>query len=586
MCGIAADFSIKSLDLYASRIHVENRISRMASRGPDASKVITVSKNLVMGHNRLAIIGLGSDSDQPMAVDNRYYIVFNGEIYNYRAIKKELIDLGEIFQTQSDTEVILRGFKRFKYKIFDKLRGMFSIIIFDQVLNELTISRDPFGIKPLYYIVDNGLWSFSSSLCALRDTIGKSPSRDKQAELMFDWFGFVPEPKTIYENVFSIATGQTLVIGKKGAEVIPQRDRLSNIYLKAKSPDKRICDSEEVQGLYRQIGDSVSAHLTADVPLGLFLSAGIDSSLIAVCASEDELTDLYALTLGFESLAGTRMDEVPCAKTTAEKLGMPFYSEILSAREVKEGFADYCKYLDQPSIDGNNVFLLSKLVNKIGIKAVLAGTGADELLGGYSFFNYAPLASYVKSNRLFKTICRFLGGREASSKVSKLFDDALPYNDLLDTYLLARSLATPSLIRKKYGDRDFFDAYNQIRENFSNDLLVSSMNNKMKLMYFDQLFYLKNQLLRDSDCASMARSIELRVPFVDKKLLKYVLNSGVPKRKNVKKMLAQAILLPISNELVNRKKSGFAIPSSEKKFDQEDYKKSLLNRLETIVELF
>ena len=232
MCGISVEFSPDGLILDHSKNIIEKQLKCMENRGPDASAIQIINPNIVMGHNRLAIIGLEKESNQPMSYDNKFHIVFNGEIYNYKDIRDELVRQGESFKTSSDTEVILIGYKLYGQKIFEKLRGMFSIIIYDGVLQKLFVTRDSFGIKPLYfYKSKNGKYSFSSSVKALKYSLSEEFHLNHQSKILFDWFGFIPEPDTVYSDLFAIEPGVNYEFSIEGIKKIDRNDKLENIFI-------------------------------------------------------------------------------------------------------------------------------------------------------------------------------------------------------------------------------------------------------------------------------------------------------------------------------------------------------------------
>ncbi len=584
MCGLSVIYSPVTINIQECTKIVNQQLHLMKARGPDASNLITNNKNLVMGHNRLSIIGLEPESNQPMSYGNRFFLVFNGEIYNYQDIRTDLMKCGETFKTTSDTEVILIGFKVYGIEIFSKLRGMFAIIIYDSLYNKLYISRDSFGIKPLYFHkTKDGRYFFASSIKAIKNSFKSNISKDLVSKILFDWFGFIPEPKTVYNEINAINPGINYVFSNTGVQLLPRIDELTNIY---KKNYNTVHQAHSINNISSWISESIGKHLIADVPLSLFLSSGIDSNLIAYLSHRDHKHNLFGQTLSVDSLIGTKFDETNLAIKTSKKLGM----EI----NIKNADVDYiyaCSNLileamDQPSVDGLNIFMLSRELQNKKFKVALVGTGADELLCGYNFYNSLPLISNIKQNQFFKLLSKTFNKRINNSKLLKLFDSILPYKDILDSYLLQRSLNSPFALSEQYGLGAVKDTYEYLRSIFDDDLVQSTICKRHKLMYFDQTFYLKNQLLKDCDWASMAHSIEIRTPFVDKDLLNLVLCSGVNKKKNIKQFLAYTQLNNISSLFYKRKKTGFAVPLSKFGFNQEKYTQSLKDKQEQIYDYF
>lgn len=580
MCGISVEYSPNGLALEESSRIVEKQLDIMKSRGPDASIIKRIESNIVMGHNRLAIIGLEEESNQPFSYKDSFHIVFNGEIYNYKEIKNDLIQKGELFRTSSDTEVILLGYKVFGLQIFEKLRGMFSIIIYDKVEKKLLVSRDTFGIKPLYfYQSKDGKYSFSSSVRAIKNSINEDFQLNSKSKILFDWFGHIPEPNTVYNNIFAIEPGVNYIFSNDGVQKIDREDKLSNIYTSDNALKGKNFSSVD---LSEALSESIGAHLVADVPLSLFLSSGIDSNLVAHYATKNYKKPLFAQTLAINSLSNTRFDESALASITARKLGLQIKIKTADIEYIKKCSEEVADFIDQPSVDGLNVYMLSKELRLNNIKVSLVGTGADELLCGYSFYNSMPLIAAAKRNSIFKLISTSMYKKFSSSKFKKLFDTVLPYKDILDSYILQRSLNAPIALTEEYNLSEIKNAYEYVREIISTKIVESKLSLRTKLMYFDQAFYLKNQLLRDCDWASMANSIEIRTPFVDKNLLKLILFLDINKRKQVKKQLAKSELSYISSSFYKRKKTGFAIPTSSNDFNQNQYTQSLIDKQKQI----
>lgn len=580
MCGISVEYSPNGLKLEESTRIVEKQLDIMKKRGPDASIIKRIGSNIIMGHNRLAIIGLEEESNQPFSYKDSFHIVFNGEIYNYIEIKNDLIKKGELFKTSSDTEVILLGYKVYGLGIFEKLRGMFSIVIYDKDEKKLIVSRDTFGIKPLYfYESKDGNYSFASSVRAIKNSINQDFQLNSKSKILFDWFGHIPEPNTVYENIFAIEPGVNYIFSSNGVQKNDRDDKLSNIY---NSNSELLDKNLSSINLNEALSESIGAHLVADVPLSLFLSSGIDSNLVAHYANKSYKKPLFAQTLAIKSLSNTRFDESKLASITARKLGLQIKIKTAGIEYIKKCSEEVLSFMDQPSVDGLNVYMLSKELGLNNLKVSLVGTGADELLCGYNFYNSMPLIAAAKRNSLFKFISKSMNKKFSSSKFKKLFDTVLPYKDILDCYILQRSLNAPIALIDKYNLSEIRDAYEYIREVIGTEVLESKLSLRSKLMYFDQAFYLKNQLLRDCDWASMANSIEIRTPFVDKNLLKLILFLGVNKKKKVKKHLAKSELDYISSGFYKRKKTGFAIPTSLNDFNQKQYTQSLIDKQKSI----
>lgn len=390
MCGINGIFAYhvaasapQLRELHATRDH-------MAKRGPDGfGEWWSADRRLALGHRRLSIIDLSDRASQPMAsADARYQISFNGEIYNYPALKRTLEAEGAQFRTTSDTEVLLHLYARYGAGMVDHLRGMFAFAIWDNAERSLFLARDPYGIKPLYYADDGWTFRFASQVKAL--LAGGHVSRDPEPAgiVGFHLWGSVPEPFTLYRDIQSLPAGHTLHVGKLGAG---RPRRYASIAQALSAPAAANADmADGGERIRSALGQSVAAHLLADVEVGVFLSAGIDSGAILGLVRDAGQQRITAITLAFEEYRGMKEDEAPLAAEVAQLYGADHIIRTVGQAEFASDLPDILAAMDQPSIDGINSWFVSKATREAGLKVALSGVGGDELFSGYDSFSTIP----------------------------------------------------------------------------------------------------------------------------------------------------------------------------------------------------
>ena len=368
---------------------VRRMTARMHARGPDAEGE-WAGEGVVLGHRRLAIIDLDARATQPMeSADGRYLIVFNGEIYNFRDLRRELEADGVAFRTTSDTEVLLALFARDGERMLPRLRGMFAFAIWDTQARELFLARDPYGIKPLYYARTTEGLIFASQVKALLASRLVSTEREPAGLAGFFLWGSVPEPWTLFRGMFALPAGHWLKV-RAGVPDTPQSWHDIRTHWQREQCE---IPRDELKECVRQaVADSVRAHLVADVPVSVFLSGGIDSSVLAALASEMGAR-IEGITIGFEEFSGHHQDEVPVAAEIAAHYGLTHHVRRVSRAEFDEDIPRILQAMDQPSIDGVNTWFASKAVAERGYKVVLSGLGGDELFCGYPSFQQVPKAA-------------------------------------------------------------------------------------------------------------------------------------------------------------------------------------------------
>jgi asparagine synthase (glutamine-hydrolysing) len=523
MCGIAGAFSFGP-DAQMADLALVKRLNELQRRrGPDGEGLWSSADGRVcFGHRRLAIIDTGSQGAQPMSdATGRWTVSFNGEIYNYLTLRQELEQLGCCFLTKSDTEVLINVIAHWGEAGLRKLRGMYAFALWDEREHELWLARDPYGIKPLYVAEGHGTLVFASQARALASVAPVDTGRDAAALIGFYLWGHVPEPFSWWRGLRMFPPGhvQRVRVGAK-LGLAQAFAKVEEAYLTS-SP--RPLRPGELHGLLQ---DSLQHHLVSDVPVGVFLSAGIDSNVVAALATEQH-SRLRAITLAFEEYAGTKLDEAPLAEQTARMLGSEHTTIRINRDEFEALVDDFFARMDQPTIDGLNTYLISHAAARLGFKVVLSGLGGDELFGGYPSFRQVPkLAWWGRQLSLLQPfgtaaqqVLRMLPG--LPPKAAGLPSHA---GDLTKAYLLRRALyledELASLLDESWVTRGLerLATASALTATLAS-LRAGSATEHTQVAALESCWYMRNQLLRDVDWASMAHGVEVRVPLVDFALL-------------------------------------------------------------------
>ncbi|HEX8186139.1 MAG TPA: asparagine synthase (glutamine-hydrolyzing), partial [Blastocatellia bacterium] len=440
MCGIVGIIG-KSIP------GIETRIAKMsdaiAHRGPDACGVEIWSERdtgqTAFAHRRLSIIDLSDAGRQPMTTpDGRYSIIFNGEIYNYQALRRRLLEEGVEFRTHTDTEVLLYLYKKRGAECLQLLRGMFAFAINDSRTGEVFAARDRFGIKPFYYFQDNRLFAFSSEVRALLAS-GLVPSLIDPVSLnSYLSFGAVQEPRTIIENVRTLPPAHYIVINSKGE--VKELAR----YWRLPADTLHVDRASAIEETRSRLEESIKLHLLADVPLGAFLSSGIDSSCIVALMSKYAQGRVNTFTVCFEE---QQFNERELARRVAQRWGASHRELVLSETEMLASLPEAVAGIDQPSMDGINTWVISRATKRAGVTVALSGLGGDELFGGYPSFQralrmsrYGTPVSWVNqaTRRQVATFAtRVMGDSLQVQKVASAISAGC---DLLSSYAITRGL--------------------------------------------------------------------------------------------------------------------------------------------------
>ncbi|MGZ4778874.1 MAG: asparagine synthase (glutamine-hydrolyzing) [Thermoanaerobaculia bacterium] len=544
----------------------------MRSRGPDAAGFwLSPDSRVGLGHRRLAIIDLSPGGAQPMHRGENA-IIFNGEIYNYRELRADLESRGVKFSSQSDTEVLLRLFEREGPAMLPKLRGMFAIALWDERTRRMFLARDPYGIKPLYYADDGGTVRIASQVKALIAGGHVDKRFDPAGAAGFFLRGTVPEPFTMYRAIRALPAGSHCWIDASGAREPVKYFSIAATLRDAVEHDGQFTEEERIDLVHDAVLESVHYHMVADVPVGAFLSAGIDSSAVVAMAREDCVTDLQTLTLRFAEYRGRINDEAPLAAMIAKRYGVKHAIRELTLDQFRGELPRIFAAMDQPTVDGLNSYFISKAAAEFGLKVAMSGTGGDELFGGYSSFRdiprWIPITSRLaRIPHLGDAVHRINDALVRRSRyVSPKMGEILRYgSSYAGAYLVKRgrflAAELPSLLGNDIAEEGLrrLDLLSLIEREVTPD----PGNPFARVAALESSLYLRDQLLRDMDWASMAHSLEVRVPLVDAHLLRKIAPALVTRRERGKQLLAAAPRPPLPDEVRKRRKTGFTLPIKE-----------------------
>jgi asparagine synthase (glutamine-hydrolysing) len=548
---------------------VQNMCDAMRSRGPDAVGYWQNSEaDISLGHRRLSIIDLDERANQPMlSDDNRYVIVFNGEIYNFRELRKQLESEGEKFRTEGDTEVILKLFIRDGEKMLPKLRGMFAFAIWDQQTCSLFLARDPYGIKPLYVGRSGDGWCFASQVKALLASGAVSHEPNVVARGTYWLLGSVPSPRTFFRDISALRAGSWCRISPETPDFNPVvywdiADSWRN------APACNLPENEIREIVKAAVDNSVRHHRVADVPVGIFLSGGIDSGTLAALMKDSGASDLQGVTIAFGEFAGKPQDEAPMAAMLAKHYGIRHHIRTVTREEFERDLPRIFAAMDYPSIDGINTWYASKAVAELGLKVVISGVGGDELFGGYPSFYQVP--QLLKRWRKIKQVPGLSHLVDVAFNAKAMQSDnsrwrwmAREANSLYGAYWLRRGLFTPDQIPELMQESHAYAALRELSPASLIEMIAGDLpdDDFLAVGQMESTCYLRNQLLRDSDWASMDHSVELRTPLVDAWLLRDLMPvMRAFSRFPDKNLLSGSPAVPLPSTILQRKKTGFTTP--------------------------
>ncbi len=545
MCRIAGIIS-DTLTLSAMEDGVNRMCNAMHKGGPDGFGFHSLpALQLVFGHRRLSLIDLTENGKQPMCYNEQLWITFNGEIYNYLELKEDLIAKGFTFQNQTDTEVILAGYQAYGTDFFKALKGMFAFALLDQYTKQTFLVRDGMGIKPLYYHSDANNLYFASEIKAFT-AFNTHWKENTDWPIYFLSFGFIPEPYTTLEGVYHLPKGHFLTydhVSKKN-----KIKKFTNNYPVVVQTDQHTAETAMKANLDR----AVKRHLISDAPIGVFLSGGIDSSLLSIIANEQHAQTINTVSINFNE---PEFSEQQYQELIAQQIQSKHVSHTVSAKDFEQHIDQIFADMDQPSNDGINSWFVNKVAKDNGLKAVLSGIGADELFGGYPSFKRHQLIKRLKK------IPRFLLKQAKYLPNDKLKRISfLAYENPIGEYLFLRGFYTPNVVGKLLGIPEKKVA--QLLQQYTLPTEVQQLNAADRISWFETNIYMQNQLLKDTDYMSMAHGVEVRVPFLDQDVVAAALQLPTQRRfsEQPKSLLIAAYRKVLPEAIWNRPKKGFTFP--------------------------
>lgn len=545
MCGLCG-FTGEVIDRDAV---IKSMTDKITHRGPDSNGFFTDS-DISMGFRRLSIIDVASSGDQPIYNENKTLVLtFNGEIYNYRELRNILLEKGHRFYTQTDSEVLIHGFEEWHEDLLTKLRGMFAFAIYDTVEKSVFIARDYFGIKPMHYTQVGGHFVYGSEIKSILEFPGFEKKFNKNALNNYISFEYAVPPETFFENVYCLMPAHYLWY--KDGNVETQR------YWEPKfSEDPGMTREQAVEEIEKVFEDSVSAHKISDVEVGCFLSSGVDSSYVSTYFAGQK-----TFTVGFDY--GEKYNEIDWAKNLSEKIGVEHHYKVISADEYWGNIRKVQYHMDQPLADASCIalYFVSKMASEY-VKVVLSGEGADELFGGYNIYHEPDdFAGYKKLP---------LGLRKALAAVAK----ALPFSFRGKSFLMRGALP----IEENFIGNCSMFTMDEKRRLLKSDIPVTrpqeltkpyydrvkDKDDVTKMQYLDINVWLVGDILLKADRMSMANSLELRVPFLDKEV--FGVASRIPRKlrvnkENTKYAMRLAAMKHLPDATAQKKKLGFPVPT-------------------------
>lgn len=502
--------------------HYEKAIASILHRGPDG-KNVEMYQGMTFAFCRLAVQDLSVHAMQPMSSpDNLVHIIYNGEIYGYQKLKDDLKNKYQ-FRTSSDTEVILYAYLEYGKEFVDKIDGIFAMAIYDERVRKVYLFRDRIGVKPLYYYYKDGKFAFASELKALTEMLEDSALEiDTMALYDYLFYQYVPEPKSLYKHIRKLRPAARLIFDTQEKRII-EADRYWNLFVNASVGRKRKREdvAEELRGLIRQ---TVEEQLIADVPVGTFLSGGVDSSVITYVTNRLK-PEVNAFTIGFQE---TQFDESARADAFCREQHISLTQQILSSKDVRQIRNDLSKWYDEPFADVSAypTYMLSRLA-RTNCTVVLTGDGGDELFGGYAHY---------------KTVASF-GNKPEKEKVYQQY---------------AKPVASVEDYRIRWNIPKDYDPYWHFDQYYKEELPVFT-----RMRYMDLMTYLPESVLTKVDRASMAVSLEARVPFLARRIVEFAFSLSQEEYlsdNELKGCLKDAYKGRIPDEILYGIKMGFSVP--------------------------
>jgi asparagine synthase (glutamine-hydrolysing) len=582
MCGICGAIGLDSNE--AAELAVRRMLGAIIHRGPDEEGFLNAT-SVIAGSRRLSIIDLPGGSQPIWNETGTIAIFYNGEIYNFRELRKDLQSRGHSFRTNSDTEIIVHAYEEWGEACASKLRGMFAFAILEMPQGRskpatgVFLARDPLGIKPLYYARSGASFLFSSEVRSLLASGHVEPQLAAESVSAFLLFGSVCEPMTMVEGVFSLPPGHSMLIRTDGRAKAIAPKSYRNLAVESQQLSSAQISSHRAMPAARTdcarqvrilLEDAVRSHLIADVPVGVFLSSGVDSTVIAGLATRIQ-GGINTFTVAFPDI---QYSEAEIARTTATRLGTEHRELSLSGSEMAGRLDEAIAAFDQPSMDGINSYFVSWAARQAGLKVALSGLGSDELFGGYTSFRatrqvaritniarFIPQALRGYGANAVKKSKTYRGSRDAFRKASAAWLDpgVLPH-----PYFFTRALFTPQTVAGQLReDSASWCATPWFRWLSEATHEAETMDPFTQISWLELRSYLPNTLLRDTDAMSMHHSLEVRVPFLDGPLVENLLSVPEAIKNNParpKSLLLEAVRDLLPKEIATQKKRTFTFP--------------------------
>jgi asparagine synthase (glutamine-hydrolysing) len=504
---------------------------------------------LAFGFRRLSLLDLSTRGHQPMMDESKKIVlVFNGEIYNFREIRKELEQKSYVFESASDTEVIIKAYLEWGRECFKKFNGMFALALLDKRYNKLILARDHAGIKPLYYSLQKNQLYFASEVRAFKKVKPEWPENNHWKKY-FLLFGHLPEPITTLEHVIPLQKGTLLEIE------LPSLKATSHNFFTLYFNYTIHSQDEAISEVHNVLTRALERHLVSDAPIGLFLSGGLDSSLLTVLSSKVIPENLHTLSIVFEN---EKYSEKYYQDVIIQKTNARHRSYLVTTNDFKDCLPDIMEAMDQPSSDGINAYFICKYAKEYGLKAAISGLGADELFGGYSSFNREKTVSVLQKIPGFMFQIAGIFPDDRRKRIS-----FLRLKNGMGQYLFNRGFFTPVEVAELLDCSK--DEVDKVLWSVQNLLpaFVEKLEPLERVSYLEKNFYMQNQLLKDTDYMSMWHGIEVRVPFLDRELMELTYSIHPDIRYSAtqsKYLLIEAFDKDVPEEIWKRTKRGFEFP--------------------------
>lgn len=554
MCGIAGVIG----DSVDSGI-VERMMTALAHRGPDANGIWhDPSGKVVLGHTRLAIIDLSDAGRQPMhSLDGRYWITFNGEIYNYEDLRRLLEYEGYRFKTHSDTEVVLAAFSRWSIDCLNRLRGMFAFCLWDRQEQCAYIVRDRLGIKPVFWTEIGRNIIFASEIKAILASEVVKPVINLQSVYDLLATGSIEQPRTALSGVHALNPATCFILKANGSRESVQYWDLHSAVIEKQAELARLSYEECVSLTRQMLEEATRYHLVADVKIGSFLSGGIDSTSVTALMSQMLHDPVRSFSIGFEA-NNVLQDELAPARLAAQKFGCEHSEVVLTGQDIALSFDEMIQAIDQPSRDGANTFFVSRAASKY-VKVALSGLGGDELFAGYPHFAYLRRAGNRQPNWLDRVQLPFHHFRPSRFTLIA----AVRCTQLATRYANLRRMLSDSGIQRALNE-PLLSGFNPgFREEDFKRSIDDSLDSVTQTSLIECNHYLRSTLLRDADAMSMWHALEVRPILLDHPLVEHALalpSSMKMKNKRQKAILVDAVSDLLPAELLSRAKTGFDLP--------------------------